>query len=159
MLIKHFAHHPIVKMSADVKWMISKSNLLKDTHGIKYLMGISAESLSKRKWKMIDCKECVEYAHTVMARGEIGVEDINRLAIDRHILKGCDQINTCQKTICIYDPVKVPMDIICNGFSMNEVIKNALNFYEGEGKSSEYIAQRITEVLAEKLRLKQGDFS
>lgn len=38
---------------------------------------------------MIDCKECVEYAHMVLARGEITVEDVSKLALDRHILKGC----------------------------------------------------------------------
>lgn len=42
---------------------------------------------------MIDCKECVEYAHMVLARGEIKVEDIAKLALDRHILKGCDKVN------------------------------------------------------------------
>ena len=39
---------------------------------------------------MIDCEECIAYAHLVHARGEIKLEDINKLAIDRHVLKGCD---------------------------------------------------------------------
>jgi len=39
---------------------------------------------------MIDCTECIEYAHRILARGEINADEVNKLAIDRHILKGCE---------------------------------------------------------------------
>lgn len=41
---------------------------------------------------MIDCEECYEYANKIYARGEIEVEGIHKLALDRHILKGCDKV-------------------------------------------------------------------
>lgn len=39
---------------------------------------------------MIDCKECQEYAQLIFSRGEIAQDEIEKLALDRHILKGCD---------------------------------------------------------------------
>ena len=106
---------------------------------------------------MIDCKECVEYAHSVLARGEIGVEDVNKLAVDRHVLKGCDT----GQTIGFWDSSKITMDVICNGFSIKQVIVDVLNPYEGinylDEERIEKIAEEIKEVFAVKLRLKQGE--
>ena len=43
-----------------------------------------------RKIRMIDCKECQQYAQLIFSRGEIVQDEIEKLALDRHILKGCD---------------------------------------------------------------------
>lgn len=102
---------------------------------------------------MIDCKECVEYAHSVLARGEIGVEDVNKLAVDRHVLKGCDT----GQTIGYWYSSKMPMDIVCNGFSLKKLILQALNHYDGEENSHELIAQTILDVMTDKMRIKQGE--
>ena len=105
---------------------------------------------------MIDCKECVEYAHSVLARGEIGVEDVNKLAVDRHVLKGCKTT----PSVGYWDSSKMPMDIVCNGFSIKQVIVDVLNPYEGinylDEERIEKIAEEIKEAFAVKLRLKQG---
>lgn len=109
---------------------------------------------------MIDCKECVEYAHTVLARGEIQVEDVNKLAIDRHVLKGC---NVAQTIVSFCDFSKIPTDIICNGFSLKNTIIEVLNFHtvcneiHATDSKIEEIAEDIKETLAVKLRLKQGE--
>lgn len=42
---------------------------------------------------MIDCEECHNYAKKIYERGEISAAEINKLALDRHILKGCDYLN------------------------------------------------------------------
>jgi hypothetical protein len=108
---------------------------------------------------MIDCKECVEYAHSVLARGEIQVEDINKLAIDRHVLKGCDS----GQTIGFWGSSKVPMDIVVNGFSIKQTILEVLNKYNiGHSMDFSYdelgeIAKEIKEAFAIKLKLKQGE--
>lgn len=105
---------------------------------------------------MIDCKECVEYAHTVLARGEIQVEDINKLVLDRHILKGC---NIAQTLVSFCDASKIPTDIICNGFSMKEVIVEILNRHHDGYVTQKYveeIAEDIKEAFAVKLGFKQG---
>ena len=39
---------------------------------------------------MIECTECNNYANMIYERGEIPQEEITKVAIDRHILKGCD---------------------------------------------------------------------
>lgn len=41
---------------------------------------------------MIDCKECNDYAQLIFSRGEIAQDEIEKLVIDRHILKGCDKM-------------------------------------------------------------------
>lgn len=41
---------------------------------------------------MINCEECNKYAQHIFERGEITQDEINKLALDRHILKGCDYI-------------------------------------------------------------------
>lgn len=41
---------------------------------------------------MINCEECNKYAQSVYQRGEIAQDEINKLALDRHILKGCDVV-------------------------------------------------------------------
>ena len=106
---------------------------------------------------MIDCKECVEYAHMVLARGEIKVEDLNKLAIDRHVLKGC---NIAQTLVSYCDGSNFPTDIICNGFSMKDVIVEILNRHHNGYVTQKYveeIAEDIKEAFAIKLRLKQGE--
>lgn len=40
---------------------------------------------------MVDCKECSEYVHNLLNRGDIIKEDIDRIILDRHILKKCDK--------------------------------------------------------------------
>jgi len=40
---------------------------------------------------MVDCKECSEYVNNLLNRGDITKEDIDRIILDRHILKGCDK--------------------------------------------------------------------
>jgi len=105
---------------------------------------------------MIDCKECVEYAHSVLARGEILVEDVNKLAIDRHVLKGCD----AGHTVVFCDSSKIHTDIICNDFSMKDVIVEILNRHHNGYVTQQYveeIAEDIKEAFAIKLRLKQGE--
>jgi hypothetical protein len=106
---------------------------------------------------MIDCKECIDYAHMVHAKGDITVEEIQKLAIDRHVLKGCES----GQTIGFWDSSKVPMDIICNGFSIKQTIIDVLNPYEGinylDEERIEKISEEIKEAFAVKLRLKQGE--
>lgn len=41
---------------------------------------------------MIDCVECNSYATLILDRGEIKPSEFEKLALDRHILKGCDKI-------------------------------------------------------------------
>lgn len=38
---------------------------------------------------MIDCKECCDYVDGLFTRGEITKEEIDKVTLDRHILKGC----------------------------------------------------------------------
>lgn len=40
---------------------------------------------------MVDCKECSEYVHNLLNRGDITKDDIDRIILDRHILRGCDK--------------------------------------------------------------------
>jgi hypothetical protein len=40
---------------------------------------------------VINCKECHDYANSIYARGEITQDEIPKLVMDRHILKGCEQ--------------------------------------------------------------------
>lgn len=40
---------------------------------------------------MVDCKECSEYVHSLLSRGDITKDDIDRIILDRHMLKGCDK--------------------------------------------------------------------
>jgi hypothetical protein len=49
---------------------------------------------------MIDCKECNDYAEMLLKRGDIEQQDVNKVALDRHILKGCKEIieNEIRKT-------------------------------------------------------------
>lgn len=49
---------------------------------------------------MVNCEECHGYAKKIYERGEIGATDINKLALDRHILKGCKELlkNEIRKT-------------------------------------------------------------
>lgn len=54
---------------------------------------------------MINCTECLEYANMILERGEITSDDINKLAIDRHILKGCDS----RSTISTFDIASMDM--------------------------------------------------
>lgn len=131
-----------------------KNNLLKDIPGTQYLTPTFVAN--QRKNHMIDCKECIEYAHTVLARGEIGVEDINKLALDRHILKGCDSVPSVGYGIAN----KLPMDIICNNFSLKNVIIETLQKYRGQGVLDdgeiEMMAEDIKEAFAVKLGIRQG---
>lgn len=39
---------------------------------------------------MINCKECSDYAQLIFSRGEIPEDEIGKITLDRHILKGCD---------------------------------------------------------------------
>lgn len=39
---------------------------------------------------MINCKECSDYAQLIFSRGEIPEDEIEKVTLDRHILKGCD---------------------------------------------------------------------
>jgi hypothetical protein len=39
---------------------------------------------------MIECKECSEYVDMLFSRGEIPREEVYKVAMDRHILKGCE---------------------------------------------------------------------
>lgn len=38
---------------------------------------------------MVDCKECSEYVNGLFNRGEINKDEIEKVMLDRHILKGC----------------------------------------------------------------------
>ncbi|MCF1193174.1 hypothetical protein LRR18_16415 [Mangrovimonas sp. AS39] len=105
----------------------------------------------------------MEYAYMVFYRGDILVEEIDKLALDRHILKGCDNIVAPVQSITFSDVSKLPMDIICNGFSMRESIRHVLQescLYAPTPEDKTYEIEEITEALMEefrvKLRLKQG---
>lgn len=50
---------------------------------------------------MIGCKECNEYAQLIFSRGEIEHDEMSKLALDRHILKGCDNIAIDNKSSLI----------------------------------------------------------
>lgn len=52
---------------------------------------------------MMNCEECYDYAHKIYVRGEIGRVDIPKVAIDRHILKGCDHVLDNKKLIIELD--------------------------------------------------------
>lgn len=39
---------------------------------------------------MVDCKECSDYVNNIFNRGEITKDEIDKVILDRHILKGCD---------------------------------------------------------------------
>lgn len=55
----------------------------------------------------------------------------------------------------LLDASKLPMDIVCNGFKMKDVIIDVLNRYN-TGCNHEEIADEISDAFAIKLRLKQG---
>lgn len=38
---------------------------------------------------MVDCKECSDYVNGLFNRGEITKDEIDKVMLDRHILKGC----------------------------------------------------------------------
>lgn len=40
---------------------------------------------------MVDCKECSDYVNNLFNRGDITKEEIEKVILDRHILKGCDK--------------------------------------------------------------------
>lgn len=40
---------------------------------------------------MVDCKECSDYVNNLFNRGDITKEEIDKVILDRHILKGCDK--------------------------------------------------------------------
>lgn len=56
-------------------------------------------SLTRMKENMIRCEECFDYAHFLYMRCDIVKEDINKVALDRHILKGCDNALDYKKVI------------------------------------------------------------
>lgn len=40
---------------------------------------------------MVDCKECSDYVNNLLNRGDITKDEIDKVILDRHILKGCDK--------------------------------------------------------------------
>lgn len=40
---------------------------------------------------MIECKECNDYVDTLFQRGDITKDEIEKVTIDRHVLRGCAQ--------------------------------------------------------------------
>lgn len=114
---------------------------------------------------MIDCAECVAYANLIHARGEIKVDEIEKLALDRHVLKGCDKLPYTAPTLTLLDPSTLPINIICNGFSIKQVVTDVLNQWrehivfiaDDEEIDFDKIAQEITDAFAVKMRLKQGN--
>lgn len=48
----------------------------------------------------IDCQECNDYAELIYSRGEIAQEEKEKLALDRHILKGCDKSKDLLIVMC-----------------------------------------------------------
>lgn len=38
---------------------------------------------------MVDCKECSDYVNGLFNRGEITKDEIDKVILDRHALKGC----------------------------------------------------------------------
>ena len=54
-----------------------------------------------------------------------------------------------------FDSSKLPMDIVCNGFSMKDVIFNVLESWEPGLPTNQPMAEEITDALALHLRLKQ----
>jgi hypothetical protein len=48
---------------------------------------------------VMKCEECFEYSRMLYKRGEIGIMDAKTVAINRHILKGCDTVLNSQKVI------------------------------------------------------------
>ena len=62
-------------------------------------------------------------------------------------------------TVQFVDPWTLPYDIICNGFSLKDTIKEVMlsyDFFDYNLDIVEGIAEDIKEALAVKLRLKQG---
>lgn len=66
------------------------------------------------------------------------------------------------QTISYWDSSKIPMDIVCNGFKMKDLIIEVLNKHNTgynmdlcDDKINK-IAEEITDAFAIKLRLKQG---
>lgn len=41
---------------------------------------------------MVECKECSDYVNGLFNRGEITKDEIDKVTLDRHILKGCDKV-------------------------------------------------------------------
>ncbi len=39
----------------------------------------------------INCEDCKNYANRLLENGDIKADEIDRLMLDRHILKGCDK--------------------------------------------------------------------
>ncbi len=66
-------------------------------------------------------------------------------------------------TLTLLDP-KMPMNIICNGFSIKQVVTDVLNQWrehivfiaDDEEIDFDRIAQEITDAFAVKMKLKQG---
>lgn len=52
---------------------------------------------------MIDCNECTQYALILHERGEIKAEEMNKLAIDRHALKGCKKLPYVAPALILLD--------------------------------------------------------
>lgn len=69
-------------------------------------------------------------------------------------------MNDLLKIPCGTVKLDIPMDIICNGFSIKETIKEVLNRYEDMALCDwmiiDEIAEEIKEAFAVKLRMKQG---
>ncbi len=74
-----------------------------------------------------------------------------------------DKLTYSAPTFKLLDP-NLPMNIVCNGFSIKQVVVDVLNQWkehivfiaDDNEVDFEKIAQEITDVFAEKLKLKQG---
>ena len=66
--------------------------------GIQYLTDIFAENYKRKESNMIECKDCSDYVEMLFTRGEIPKEEVYKVAMDRHILKGCDKKTNSLKT-------------------------------------------------------------
>lgn len=65
---------------------------------------------------------------------------------------------TTNPTYIFVDPSKIPMNIVCNGFVMKDVILDVLTRYQAHNclEDIDSLANDIQQELANKLRLIQG---
>lgn len=59
--------------------------------------------INQRELSMINCEECNKYAQNIFQRGEISQDEINKLALDRHILKGCDYVGEVGEVLTLVE--------------------------------------------------------
>lgn len=73
------------ELEADLKMKIDAGYIFSVSYD--YFCGAPEEG----EKRMVDCKECSDYVNNIFNRGEITKDEIDKVIIDRHALKGCDK--------------------------------------------------------------------